>query len=299
MKNEQFFDVLGDIDDKFIAEARENAGKHNPTKNVVRGIAVACAAVLAFSCALWVLHSYIEVNQLQSSDGVEGDSVLPLFAWNKKKNQVPILIIIEYNGAYYEPLNMSDGKSLDRYNLPHKITEDMVGERVAELSSDSGEHFTFYEYTPYDGVNQKAVYIASNGNFYTFALFCNYIRYNNDTNLYDTAQEMFAVMGVYSEEDISRVEIGGSVLDSNEDIERFYDLLCNAEAMGEDSYQRDVFSGMSEQRQQKFCIELADTALEIKITAKHGFRECRLTYEPKINYVDWALNHYKLSEPLI
>ena len=297
MKNEQFFDVLGDIDDKFIAEARRNSGKLTYVRRVVRKTAVACAAVLALVGVIWGMNSYIETRRLKSSDNTDADSALSLFTWNEGKNQAPRLVVIEYSGAYYEAMNMSNCKSLDKYNLPHKITEEMVGERVAELSSDSGEHFTFYRYAPYDGVNQKAVYVASNDNFYTFAIFCNYARI--DTSLYDTAQEMFAIMGVYCAEDISCVEIGNSVLSSREDIERFYDLLCGAEAMGEDGYQRSVFSGMTELRQQEFCTELADTAMEIRITARHGFRECMLMYEPKINYVRWSINHYKLSEPLI
>lgn len=293
MKNEQFFDVLGDIDMSFIAEARENTNSYS-AKSIVRRSAVACAAVLVLFGTVWGLYSYIET---QRSKSIDSNSFLPSFIWDDDENQAPSLIIIEYNGAYYEAINMSNRELLDRYNLPHKITEEMVGDRVAELRSDSGERFTFYQYAPYRAVYQNAVYVASNGDFYTFVIFCNYIR--SDTSICDTAQEMFAIMGVYCSDDISCVEIGDSVLDSKKDIKRFYDLLCNSEAMGEDGYQRDVFSGMSEQKQQELCIELADTAMEIKITAKYGFRECWLTYEPKINYVEWSLNHYKLSEPLI
>lgn len=292
MTREDLFAVLGDIDDAFIMEARKASVRYTPVRNVLRGAAAVCALVLVCVGAVWGIRVWTE----KGIDAVGTDG-LPLLSWKKNTGDYLTLPVVEYRGAYYEILNMSDTAALDRRGLPHTITGRMVGEQVAQVRSDGGDAFTLYEYADYNGVNQMAVYIASRDDgvrqTYSFAIFCNYIHRN--PALYDTAQKMFAVIGVYSDEDITQVQVGDTVVDAG----RFYDLLCGADVKGEDGYQEDVFSKMTEEQQQAFSIELADTAMEVSITTKHGFRACGLTYEPKIRYVDWACNHYRLAEPLL
>lgn len=299
MTREELFDVLGDMDDTFIMEARKETVYHAPMRNMLRGVAAACALVLVSVGAVWGIRTWSGTG----ADAV-GTDTLPLLSWKGNTGEFVTRPVVTYGGAYYEILNMGDKASPDRYGLPDKITSDMVGEQMTEVRADSGDVFTLYQYTAYADVNQMAVYIASRDGAgekgkktYSFALFCNYLREN--TALYDTAQKMFGIIGVYGADDITRVEIGDSVLDSREDIGRFYDLLCTSDAMGEDGYQDNVFFKMSEKQQQALSIELADTAMEVCITTKHGFRACGLTYEPKIQYVGWACNHYRLSEPLV
>lgn len=293
MKSEELYEVLGDIDETFIAEAREPSVRVTRPHWAKRVIAAACLLLAAGAAVTFVLTA---------AHGKGEDVILALFDRDKNDGEdwLTALDTVTYRGAYYEVIGMSNTDTLDQHQLPHTITADMVGDKVAEVRSDGGDGFTFYQYTPYDGIRQTAVYIAAHGEkdkTYSFALFCNYIR--NDPSRYDTAQKMFAVIGVDSAEDITCVEIGDTVLDSEREITRFYDLLCNADAMGEDGYQYNIFDKMTEKQQQDFCIELADTAMEIKITTRHGFRACGLTYEPKINYVYWSLNHYRLSEELL
>ena len=299
MTREELFDVLGDMDDTFIMEARKGTVYHAPKGNMLRGIAAACALVLVSVGAVWGIRTWSGTG----ADAV-GTDTLPLLSWKGNTGEFVTRPVVTYGGAYYEILNMGDKASPDRYGLPDKITSDMVGEQMTEVRADSGDVFTLYQYTAYADVNQMAVYIASRDGAgekgkktYSFALFCNYLREN--TALYDTAQKMFGIIGVYGADDITRVEIGDSVLDSQEDIRRFYDLLCTSDAMGEDGYQDNVFFKMPEKAQQALAIELADTAMEMRITTAHGFRACGLTYEPKIQYVGWACNHYRLSEPLV
>lgn len=301
MKREDFFDVLGDIDEKFITEARETPAKAVKAVRPYWAKRLVTAACLLLAVGAVVTFSWVTVRGKGSGSG---DIMLALFDRDKTHGDDWLaLSTVTYRGAYYEVIGMSYTDELDQHDLPHTITADMVGEKVADVSLDGGEPFTFYQYAPYDGIRQSAVYIAEhveqeNGEkTYTFALFCNYI--HNDPSRYDTAQKMFAVIGVYSAEDIAQVEVGDTVLKSKKDIKQFYDALCNAEAMGEEGYQFNVFFKMTEQQQQDFSIELADTAREIKITTKHGFRACGLTYEPKINYVEWACNHYRLNDKLV
>lgn len=300
MKREDFFETLGDIDEEFISEAGEMSAKAVKVKKSSWVKRFAVAACLLLAAGTVVTFSWVTVRGKESDSG---DILLALFDREKTHgDDLLSLSHVTYRGAYYEVICMSHTEALDRHGLPHTITADMVGEKVADVSLDGGESFTFYQYTPYDGVKQSAVYIAehveeeSGEKTYTFALFCNYI--HNDTGRYDTAQKMFAVIGVYAAEDITQVEIGDRVLDSAQEVARFYELLCHADPMGEDGYQFNVFFKMTEQQQQDFGIELADTAEEIKITTKHGFRACGLTYEPKINYIQWGTSHYRLNDKL-
>lgn len=297
MKREDFFETLGDIDETFISEAREMSAKAVKVKKSSWVKCFAVAACLLLAAGTVVTFSWVTVRGKESDSG---DILLALFNQERTHGDDWLsLSTVTYRDAYYEVICMSHTEALDRHGLPHTITADMVGEKVAEVSLDGVETFTFYQYAPYNGVKQSAVYIAehvekeSGEKTYTFALFCNYI--HDDPNRYDTAQKMFAVIGVYAAEDIAQVEVGDAVLKSEKDIKRFYDALCTADPVGEDGYQYDVFFKMTEQQQQEFSIELADTAQEIKITTQHGFRACNLTYEPKINYVDWACNHYRLN----
>lgn len=285
--------MLGDIDDTFIMEARKASVRYTPVRNVLRGAAAACALVLVCVGAVWGIRTW----RAKGTDAV-GTDALPLLSWQENTGEYVTLPVVTYRGAYYEILNMSDTAALDRHGLPHAITGKMVGEQVVQVRSDGGDAFTLYEYADYSGVNQMAVLIAARGGQnndknYSYAIFCNFIRQN--TALCDTAQKMFGIIGVYGPEDITRVQVGDTVVDAK----RFYDLLCGADAKGEDGYQYDVFFKMDEKQQQALCMELADTAQDVRITTKHGFCACGLTYGPKIGYVDWACNHYKLAEPLL
>lgn len=219
------------------------------------------------------------------------------------------LNVIEYNGAYYESIDMSDKKILDTYNLLHEITADMVGIFLGAGLDHDGKQTrqVFYQYAPYADIvtittelgqkrAQRAVYIVEDGGVYSFALCCNFIGF--DSNTHTEASEMFVVYGVDEAEDIASITIGKDKITDADQIKTLFDNLNNSYAMGNDDYQNVVFKGMSEEEQQSLSIDLADSMIEIQIETAEGVAINNLRYYPTINYMSWALNYYKLNTPI-
>jgi hypothetical protein len=221
------------------------------------------------------------------------------------------LHVITYNGAYYEGIDMDNTKTLDKYDLPHEITTDMIGSSLgtgARRDSDGKPtNPTFYQYTPYadivtiTGSNQEraqqAVYIVKEDGVYFFALFCNFI--SSDPNSFAEASEMFAVYGVDEATDIATITVGNDEITDPNKIKEVFENLNNSYAMGNDDFQNSVFKGMSsEEELQASCIELADSMVEVRIETKAGVVINYIEYYPTIGYVYWALNYYKLDSAL-
>jgi len=219
------------------------------------------------------------------------------------------LNVLEYNGAYYEGIDMSDTKTLDKYNLPHEITADMIGNSLGTGLDSEGKQTeqTFYQYAPYADITtittelkqeraQRAAYIIEEDGVYSFALFCNFISY--DSNTHTEASEMFVVYGVDESTDIASITIGDDKITDSDKIKELFDILYHSYAMGNDDYQNTVFKGMSEEEQQALSIELADSMLEIRIETTEGMVINNIRYQPTIQFVSWALNYYKLDSAL-
>jgi len=286
MTNEKLYEVLGDINEKHVKEAREYRKAKKPAW-FKRGAVAACLC--------FVIGIAIPVLNPKGGPG-QDDLLCPLN-------------VIEYNGAYYEGIDMADTKTLDAFNLPYEITEDMIGASLGAGLGPAGEKTeqTLYQYVPYADIvtittelkqerAQRAVYIVENGEAYSFALFCNFIGF--DSNTHTEASEMFVVYGVDEAEDIASITIGKDEITDADKIKALFDNLNYSYAMGNDDYQNAVFKGMSEEEQQSLSIELADSMIEIRIETAEGVVINNLRYYPTINYVSWALNYYKLDAPI-
>ena len=219
------------------------------------------------------------------------------------------LNVIEFSGAYYESIDMTDTKTLDAYNLPHEITPDMIGASLGAGLDHNGEQTrqVFYQYVPYADIitvtteleqarAQRAVYIVEDGSAYSFALFCNFIPF--DSNTHTEASEMFVVYGVDEAEDIAKITVGKDEITDTAKIKELFDNLYHSHAMGNDDYQNAIFKGMSAEEQQALSIKLADSAVEIRIVTVEGVAINNITYFPTINYAYWALNYYKPADPI-
>ena len=55
--------------------------------------------------------------------------------------------------------------------------------------------------------------------------------------------------------------------------------------------------GLSEKQSQTLCTELADTAQEVTVISTRGLR-AHMSYYPTVGYVEWAINYYRLRQPL-
>lgn len=284
MKQEDFAEILGNISEDYIIEAKAPQKTVRPLWVRRWGVIAACLAVIA---------------------AVTVPRLSPLLQ-RKGDQGVPSLHAFTFNGAYYEILDMEDTALLDAYNLPHEITEEMVGQTVGDgLGGSDGERIAvpFYQYLPYaelepmeDGRTQRAVYVAAEEGEYSFALFCNYLAF--DSNTHQEAREMFAVYGVTEAADLRTVQLGGRVITDPGEIETLFEHICQAESMGNDDYQRGVFDGMTDAQQQQYSQELSDSAVEIRLVTADGLVINNLRYYPTIHYLYWALNYYKLSDPI-
>ena len=286
MTNEKLYEVLGDINEKRVKEARDYRKAKKPVW--LKWGAMAACLCLVVGLAIPVLNP-------KGGPG-QDDPLRPLN-------------VIEYNGAYYEGIDMTDTKTLDSFNLPHEITADMIGDSLGSGLDSAGEKTeqVLYQYVPYVDIvtitdelkqerAQRAVYIVEDGGAYSFALFCNFIGF--DSNTHTEASEMFVVYGVDEAEDIASITIGKDKITDADQIKVLFDNLNSSYAMGNDDYQNAVFKGMSEEKQQALSVELADSMIEIKIETAEGIAINNLCYYPTINYVSWALNYYKLGNPI-
>lgn len=296
MRKEEFFEVLGELDDDIVKEAKTLA-KENTNGKVRKhswlkwGAMAAClAAVLAVGVP------YIS-------------DIYDLKGGPRQSDPLHPLNVIEYNGAYYEIIDMTNTEILDTYNLPYEITADMVGSSLGTGLDTNGKQTEriLYQYVPYADIvtittelkqerAQRAVYVVEDGRDYSFALFCNFISF--DSNTHTEASEMFAVYGVDEIEDITSITIGGEEVSDVIRMREIFDNLYNSSSMGNIDYQNTIFKGMSEEDQQAFSIELADNMIEMKITTTEGVVINNLNYYPTINYVYWALNYYQLNNPI-
>lgn len=307
MKAEDFFEILGELDDGFVVRANQFRGQ--PRQNSWKGLAAAAACLLMMAgaimpfalaagrgeCVLSLLPWEHDKCAAPVEDG-DTDSLLPPLVWDEQGTGMlspDSLQLIEFNGAYYEGLNMADTALLDTFNLPHRICENDLLGKAAEVVSDGGKAVTVYAYMP----DQEAVYIAECEGKYTFAVFCNRVR--EDLTLYDTAEELFAIYGIHRAEDIQCVEIGERKLTSGSEIAAFYNAMCSAQGMGNAAWNTVIFNGLSEKESANLCVNLADTMQEIRMTSTRGLKANGAQYYPTIRYVEWAINYYALSEPIV
>lgn len=287
MNRKDLYNSFNEVDDD-ILERSEVATKRKTKPIWLKWGAIAACLCMVVSIAIPVLHH-------KGGPG-QDDPLRPLN-------------VIEYNGAYYEGIDMIDTKTLDKYNLPHKITADMIGSSLGAGLDAKGEQTeqTLYQYVPYADIvtittelkqerAQRAVYIVEEGGVYSFALFCNFLSF--DSNTHTEASEMFVVYGVDGADDIASITVGNDEITDPDKIKTLFDNLYNSYAMGNDDYQNAVFKGMSEEEQQTLCIKLADSMVEIRIVTTEGVVINNIQFYPTIQYVSWALNYYKLNSAL-
>lgn len=296
MRKEEFFEILGELDGGLVGEAKASVSEDAGGKLRARGwfkwgAAAACLAVLLAAAIPYFSDIYGQKNDPAQDD------------------PAPLLDIIEYDGAYYEAVDMTNTKLLDTYHLPHEITADMVGGPLGTGLDGSGRQTErmMYQYLPYADIvavtagldqerAQRAVYVVEAGEGYSFALFCNFIHL--DSNVHEEASELFAVYGVDEAEDIASITIGGETVSDSAKIQEIFDNLSHSRSMGNDDYQDTFFKGMSEEDQQALSIELADSMMELHITTTDGIAINHLCCYPTINCVFWALNYYQLNDPI-
>lgn len=287
MKQERILYAMGSINDKLIFDAM-NDGK--PAKKAwVRRLSV--AACLALVLAVGV--PYVADVVAHKGGHIDVD--------------LDVITLIAFGGAYYEVIDTTDTKALDRFGLPHEITPDMIGASLGSGEDSNGDRIgAFYRYVPYDHIltvlpngdtrPATAVYIYEDDGEYAFALFCNYLSF--DGNTHQEASEMFAVYGIDEAEDIASIEIGGKKVTDREIIRAIYETVISSRSMGGDDFDKTIFKGKNEQERTALSWEIADSTVGMRIETVEGLVTGELRYHTSIGYVSWALNYYRLDAPL-
>lgn len=272
MKNTRLLYLLGDINEDYIAKAAPKNKKIKARRWVKWGAAAACFALILSIAIPTVMH------------------------FENSKELLEPIRIMKYNSAMYEIVEPSNKSVIKAYNLPSKITPDMIGEFVTPTTIEYTDSAMLYKYNIHTKNEQSAIYIVKEGNDYKFALFCNYL-----DNKVVSAQNLFEVYGIQNATDISSVTIKEPhkirrVLSAQEDIAHFYNTLVSSVLMDEEQYQLEVFQRKSESEQGTIAKKLADECIEITIETTDGLVINHLAYNPSVGFASWALGHYKLAE---
>ena len=272
MKNTRLLYLLGDINEDYIAKAAPKNKKIKARRWVKWGAAAACFALILSIAIPTVMH------------------------FENSKELLEPIRIMQYNSAMYEIVEPSNKSVIKSYNLPSRITPDMIGEFVTPTIIEYTDSAMLYKYNVHTKNEQSAIYIVKEGNDYKFALFCNYL-----DNKVVSAQNLFEVYGIQNATDISSVTIKEPhkirrVLSAQEDIAHFYNTLVSSVLMDEEQYQLEVFQRKAESEQGTIAKKLADECIEITIETTDGLVINHLAYNPSVGFASWALCHYKLAE---
>ncbi|MBQ9939644.1 MAG: hypothetical protein IJO96_08965 [Oscillospiraceae bacterium] len=275
MKKELLFEVIGGIDDGYITE--ENIRKKSG--NIAKYAAIAASILLV--AAIVVVWGAVE-NKLPPD--IDKDKFFD--------DHLESVELVTYNDAYYQIIGGEDVKTLKKFNLPSRITEDMVGEKLGEAAGGKCEG-DIYRYLPYGESCNAVCLFSEDGESYKFALFCNFI--HRDDSIYETADEMFAIYGVSAAEDVASIAFDGKTITDREEIAEIFNAICSSEAMGNAQFQQNVFGGRSEDEQQRLSTELAENCAEVRMETTAGVVIENLLYYRTGQYLHWSLNYYKTA----
>lgn len=283
MKTDILLDAIGMINDDTIQDSKKRC--RSTKRKCIKWGAVTACFVLAFT----IIIPYIS-DVVGPKRGLGQNDLWPANT-------------IEFDGAYYKTVDMTDVAALEKYNLPSEITDDMIGDHLGTgLDVDENNYSEFYAYKPYESiVNEericRAVYIIKFDDAdIAFALFCGFVSYDNNTC--EDASEMFYAYGIGSLKDIESIQAEGhsEIIDTTV-IESFYNALINSPAYGNDGYQAMIFEGKSEAEQQKLSDDLTGNMIKIRVESIYG-TVCYLNYYPTINYINWFHNYYKFCSDI-
>ena len=171
MTNEKLYEVLGDINEKHVKEARE----YRKTKKPVWlkwGAMAAClclvivGAVLPMTNSDTPTHSQDELPSVTFIDEVPAGMTTP-----------EMVEIVEVNGVEYVVYGNEDKDILENYGLPTELTEDLAGEHVCYLGisdnrfvsaekADSSEEndIELFEYAPEP--NENVYIMCKSGEYF-------------------------------------------------------------------------------------------------------------------------------------
>ena len=270
MRKEEFCEIFGDINEKYIKEART----HKKDKKIAWlkwGAMAACLTLL-------VATGISLINELTKS---------------QDDTRSTDLVLLEYENAYYEVIE-NYPQALERAGIATEITADVTGEHIAYLQKEHPENQysnyiavqmeTDIELLEYAPAPYKTVRVLRDGDNYFAVLFCNYLIPNEDNLPF---REVFAVNGVSNTEDIMSItptkandawKKAGETITDRTQISSFFHEILALEAYSEHDYDRIVFSHVDEADAGKYYAEYGKDARNIMVENADGLRFTILYY---------------------
>lgn len=294
MKQERILQAMGNIHDELIFEAMNDRGRVRKP----RMLRIAATACLIAALAIGTPYVARVVRHKGGHDVTHTDPMAHT--------------IVVSGGAYYELLDPHDAahrKILDERGLPDHIDESMIGRSLGAVEDTAGERMgelCVYAPTAHiatvrengDRRPARAVYIWRDGTDCRFALFCNYLPFDDNTHW--EMGELLAVYGIDEAADIAAIDVDGRRVTDRAAIEGIYETLTTARALGAQDFDREVFGTCKSEEEVSARNEaMADSMLPLRLTTTEGLVTGSLHYYPDIGYCYWALGYFCLDQALV
>lgn len=228
------------------------------------------------------------------------------------KSSVQEINLLIFNESYYEYLDKNDSQLRNRFGLKEDLSYKDLGDEIGVVeemeSSDSNRYLgcNIYEYNSVNGIQFLIVDSKSGLEYF---IFCNFTSRDKDVEkLYD-ASNFLEIYGIDSSKDINSLSVmewgkkyvGGygykviSSVNDDEVIEEFYRFFSGFEDVGNDYYQEDIFSDVTEEMWQDGYDEYLEGKFTVRMKLVDG-SYLDIDYYPVGGYVYCKLAYYKLSE---
>lgn len=252
MKNKRLLNIVGEIDDRHIAEAAPNAKAKRKAPVWTKWAAMAACLAVVVSVAI------------------------PLTQISQDKLPTEDIQMIEFNNAYYEVCD--DKKVLKRLGIDANITEEDAGEIVTHLTPKTpggqGNYIATSEETTiilysYAAVPCEAVYVICDNGEYDAVVFCNHVLPDTESI---SMEVLYSTYGVTGAEDISSIAVvndwfekkivGVTVTDKNV-ISDFYSASISLQDYDNDTYHEMNYGHIDNEEE---LVQAYDKTSENKIT---------------------------------
>lgn len=278
MNRKDLYKSFSKVDDN-ILERSELQGRKNISVWRKWGVLAACI------CLLIGVVPVVLINSGKGGSGSQDD--FPHEA-----------ALLYFQGALYSCCDLENG--LERMGLPPEITSEMAGEHVAYLELGGFVDYqetakqTDKELFQYASAPTRAVYILRDGENYMAVVFARTF-FPDDRNAYCDLAEVYRFYDISDASDIvsiaktdwNRGKVIGAKITDVGTIEEFLAYTTDVTkfiSMDNDTFQRQVFSGIPEEEQPEAHTAFADDLQVIRIETKDGFL-FYLHYYPNYGYL--------------
>lgn len=292
MKKEVFCEVLGNINEIYVKEARETKTAGKPAAWVKWGALASCLCLVV---CLYIPFARLTARLTQ--DKLPTDDIQ----------------IIVYNNSYYE---VCDVKSvLKRLGIKESITGTDAGEFVTYLKKKTPGGKSEYVVTEetsdiilysYAEVPCEGVYIICDNGQYDAVVFCNFVLPDNEAVPLEKA---YAIYNIKSASDISSIsvvddwsnkKIVGPTLTDEAVISQFYSLsLVLKDYSRRDHNKMNYGHIVTEEELLQAYAKTAESELTIMIETVDGLRFC-LEYDPEGGWIESSqtMRYYRVTEEM-